>query len=895
MAMMRTRTKSRGWQALALLVHPSTDFAQGAPGLKDHVAKRHPLHAGVARLAGAAQEDNSAEAIWGIRASLVRAAREDNNAEAWGTCASERWAIAEAERVLQDNDTVEKIKAVLRKAQKINPGKWTLSGKKDELKQKLREFVEEAKATLKGLKEDSRREQVTSWHPGRGGVASRASPQQDSGAEDWLAKSREEVEAFGEEEVLSWAEAVLNEGKVRDELIQRTVTTLQQQGVTGKSLRELTLDEQIAAGIPLGPAKLLTKKIQLLQEPQVELPRFSATDLLDFEDRFLNSRINNKDERPFLEREAVVRSLVEQIEDIQKGGTNKPKVLTLWSPRGTGKTSLVRHLALKVPNFSESRRCGRLLVVDAREIPKSALQEAPSRIASAIVVWHLSQLLCGYSIEVSGLVVSFRGMDFIAVLEALKRTSVRREIDMRDSFEVWLGSFCQKKQGVFEQWLLVTAAAFNATPDCACLVFLDQAELLVNHEVEGLSHPGGQKSAFTEIFGEFPQKMGMFSAGTVNILIDRPSEEYTLLKVQEVPALAPLSLQAARRAMAEWGGMQYKKKEFDNIHLFSAGVPRLLEAAFQTWGELASTAQVALNAMSQEFRSSYADAAPYFNQPEVALALVLCSAVRWPAEGHQLVPGTSVRWSDIFRAGAAFPNNKSVLVPRLWWCEDTNIKDAIRNDLKELNIDLEGLLPDSLQLLNSPTRGATERGEKWEELVANSLAARFRLHCIARNLIAEVTWVPFLKIYPTEDPHLRAVLEPFEVCWSDGVEHPRGQGNEATVMSDVGKAIKSNRNFATAHHDLLIPVRCKATGKLEFIAAQCHYGQKKDADGLKLQDKAKKDNFEDMQNVLLQICSESEGWQSFTNKTWARRQEEKKYSLMSCETIIAQLDVLKLL
>ncbi|CAJ1390532.1 unnamed protein product [Effrenium voratum] len=120
------------------------------------------------------------------------------------------WAIAEAERVLQDNDTVEKIKAVLRKAQKINPGKWTLSGKKDELKQKLREFVEEA--TLKGLKEDSHRAQVTSWHPGRGGVASRASPQQDSGAEDWLAKSREEVEGFKKAQVPSWAEAVLIDG-----------------------------------------------------------------------------------------------------------------------------------------------------------------------------------------------------------------------------------------------------------------------------------------------------------------------------------------------------------------------------------------------------------------------------------------------------------------------------------------------------------------------------------------------------------------------------------------------------------------------------------------------------------------------------------------------------------
>ncbi|CAJ1400187.1 unnamed protein product [Effrenium voratum] len=587
---------------------------------------------------------------------------------------------------------------------------------------------------------DSRGPQVTRWHPGRGGVASRASPQQDSGAEDWLAKSCEEVASFGEEEVLTWAKAVLAAGGLKGPAentmkgIGRVLKILSENEVTGKALLRLTVEKMMAApyNIPGGPAEILAERIQLLKEPQVELPRFSATDLLDFEDRFLNSRINNKDER----------------------------------------------------------------------IPSALLRKDPDLLASAIILWHLCRIFDGYSVE----------------------------------------------EAVFEQWLSVTSAAFNATPDCACLVFLDQAELLVN--------------------------------STVNILIDRPSEEYTSLKVQEIPALAPLSLQAARRAMAEWGGLQYKKKEFDNIHLFSAGVPRLLEAAFQTWGELASTAQVALNAMSQEFRSSYADAAPYFNQPEVALALVLCSAVRWPAEGHQLVPGTSVRWSDIFRAGAAFPNNKSVLVPRLWWCEDTNIKDAIRSDLKELNIDLEGLLPDSLQLLNSPTRGATERGEKWEELVANSLAARFRLHCIARNLSAEVTWVPFLKIYPTEDPHLRAVLEPFEVCWSDGVEYPSGQGNEATVMSDVGKAIKSNRNFATAHHDLLIPVRCKATGKLEFIAAQCRYGKKKDAGGLKLQDKAKKDDFEDMQNVLLQICSESEGWQSFTNETWARRQEEKKYSLM---------------
>ena len=309
---------------------------------------------------------------------------------------------------------------------------------------------------------------------------------------------------------------------------------------------------------------------------QVELPRFSATDLLDFEDRFLNSRINNKDERPFLEREAVVESVVKQLEQIRRKGSNKPTVLALWSPRGTGKTSLIRHLALNVPNFAESRGCGRLLVFDAVRIPSALWRKDPDLLASAIILWHLCRIFDGYSVEVSqGPPIGFQSRTFSDLVITLESSRLSQSPPAVDSFEAWVHLRCKTKEAVFEQWLSVTSAAFNATPDCACLVFLDQAELLVNRQVEGLSHHGGQKSAFTEIFGEFPQKMGMFSAGTVSILTDRPSEEYTSLKVQEVPALAPLSLQAARRAMAEWGGMQYKKKEFDNIHLFSAGVPRL--------------------------------------------------------------------------------------------------------------------------------------------------------------------------------------------------------------------------------------------------------------------------------------------------------------------------------
>ncbi|CAJ1443942.1 unnamed protein product [Effrenium voratum] len=260
MVMMRTRTTNRGMClcllgiALALLVQPSTeslvgaqDFARGVPGLKDSisVAKRHPLHAGVARRAGAAQEDNSAE----DRLDLEE-------------------VIAEAERVLDDNDTVEKIKAVLRKAQKIYPGKWTLTGKRSELQQKLREFVEEAKAALNGL------EEVTSRHPGRGGVALRASPQQDSDAEaglggfgqDWLAKSRKEVEGFSKAQVSNWVEAVLLDAGFEADDITEVTRILLKQKVIGAALLQLTLEELMQDGVPRGPAKLLDEKIRLLQE-----------------------------------------------------------------------------------------------------------------------------------------------------------------------------------------------------------------------------------------------------------------------------------------------------------------------------------------------------------------------------------------------------------------------------------------------------------------------------------------------------------------------------------------------------------------------------------------------------------------------------------------------------
>ncbi|CAJ1385561.1 unnamed protein product [Effrenium voratum] len=133
MAMMRTRTKSRGMClcllgiALALLVQPSTDFARGVPGLKEH-AKRH---AGVARRAGAAQEDNSGQ----DRLDLEE-------------------VVAEAKRVV-DNGTLKDMQVVMRRVQLVDPaGKWKVSVNKPELEKQLRKFVAEAKAAKTALEED---------------------------------------------------------------------------------------------------------------------------------------------------------------------------------------------------------------------------------------------------------------------------------------------------------------------------------------------------------------------------------------------------------------------------------------------------------------------------------------------------------------------------------------------------------------------------------------------------------------------------------------------------------------------------------------------------------------------------------------------------------------------
>ena len=621
---------------------------------------------------------------------------------------------------------------------------------------------------------------------------------------------------------------------------------------------------------------------QVLQATQRQVKKIPGSEISNWDDRVLNSRINNKANRPFLERDETVQEVLAQIKMTQDADLNKPRVVVLWSPRGTGKTSLLRHLAQR-EEYAESRKCGRLLVLDAQVVTDYVDQD-PERLLRAIIIWHLLQIFDEHTVND----VTFQATSFADMIDLVKGNG--NDDRFNTNFRSWFHKSGRTIKQVLDQWRSLTGA-LGASDTCPFLIFMDQAELLAKEQQAIRSTKGGVKSAFTDLWSYLPQRMGVFCAGTLNLMEGVPSREYTRLMVHRMPALAPLSREAAATMMKQRGGKQYGKDVLKQVHLFSGGVPRLLEYAFQASGEL-STEVVAMNAMTMCFRDSYSSAAPLFDKPDVALSLVLCSAVRWKVREQDNVPGTDIRWSEIFNAGAAFPSGDTVLVPRLWWCRDVKVSERLQKDLEAVKISLEDLLPDGLKLLQK-SGGPTARGVPWEKCVANALAARFRLHCMERKSNANNTWVPFLELYPTQDEHLGEVLQPFEACWCDGVDLPT---KEATVLDEVGRAIKCNSACAGAHHDLLIPVRRTGTGT-EYMAAQCRYGNIKGANELEKtsQAKARKprrgETVPDMPNVLLQICSEAKaGYQEFQSGPWKDRQDQHRYSLMNCSEIIAQLE-----
>ena len=63
--------------------------------------------------------------------------------------------------------------------------------------------------------------------------------------------------------------------------------------------------------------------------------------------------------------------------------------------------------------------------------------------------------------------------------------------------------------------------------------------------------------------------------------------------------------------MEQWNGTQYPENVLNQILLFSCGVPRLLQHAFNSKGDLSTTIDVAVNEMTTCLKESYGSAGPF--------------------------------------------------------------------------------------------------------------------------------------------------------------------------------------------------------------------------------------------------------------------------------------------
>ncbi|CAJ1405082.1 unnamed protein product [Effrenium voratum] len=189
--------------ALALLVQPSTDFARGVPGLKDSMlAKRHPLHAGVARRAGAAQEDRrdlEEAADQRMRAEFVEedlllarqqlqfaleeqetAQAQVKTAQAQVATAQEQVATAQEQEAMavrrlaraEESGDAKKVQAAERKVERakkeVQEAKKEVEKAQRKVERAKKEVQEAKKEVQEAKKEDSLGPQVTRWHLWRG-------------------------------------------------------------------------------------------------------------------------------------------------------------------------------------------------------------------------------------------------------------------------------------------------------------------------------------------------------------------------------------------------------------------------------------------------------------------------------------------------------------------------------------------------------------------------------------------------------------------------------------------------------------------------------------------------------------------------------------------------------
>ncbi|KAG7355452.1 hypothetical protein IV203_000138 [Nitzschia inconspicua] len=120
--------------------------------------------------------------------------------------------------------------------------------------------------------------------------------------------------------------------------------------------------------------------------------------------KYVDDSINNIEETVIFERDDVEQEILNWLEPIK--ASPKPNCVTIWSGRGSGKTSLIRKITTSSDYFQAVRDCGRLMIIDAKrdnvgQIPEelNSNPEETVRFLVTLVGYHLCRVFEDTSID----------------------------------------------------------------------------------------------------------------------------------------------------------------------------------------------------------------------------------------------------------------------------------------------------------------------------------------------------------------------------------------------------------------------------------------------------------------------------------------------------------------
>lgn len=591
---------------------------------------------------------------------------------------------------------------------------------------------------------------------------------------------------------------------------------------------------------------------------------------------YLNASINNKNDTVLYERDDVRKLIIDSaVAAASKDSkdASKPTCVTVWSGRGSGKTSLIRSIALNSPEFDAQRNCGRLMVVDCHLFVTfvsrlKKMEDAEfTRLVPVLVAFHLCKIFGDSSVN---------GVTFTshATIEGLWDNAEYIPLSLQDK----LNLEAVNGELAYEWWRESTEKLDDTKSDPSPLIILDSAEGLchVNNKPPtppqqkelsddddddepkmtpkstvkgGPLQPTPSKHASDErylvlewIMMKIPSQHAMIAVGTgARREFPRPADFHSHARHLIIPPLGSLSEEVALILYAEHKNKEVshispdEKRQVRTAYTVTTGLPRMLVIAYGVEGALFSTKN---ELWETRVSGLYEDASELISSELLmpsclAKAIITCSVCNTVFEPGNTIPSEAVTWDYLRWRSIVFLSGKGYLqIPRLLWGRDTLTHRKLKTWVSEnCRFELDDLVPSVTTLYQDAKQAsATASGIFWEKLFSSALVGKFFVMCWKMGKDPAKHFVSLKDLLPQECEEDNTALASVEVCLGMGIKATDKETFASTslVPNDFDwKAIHANWNIKSAHHDLVLPVRIQSTKEHKLWAVSARNGHRK--------------------------------------------------------------------